>query len=212
MFQNLIDKYIERNIREVNNQAINLYIEDIVPLRFIILFRDSLAMIARKSRRTPLRWITSAGHAIRKFSQRSSSSFFPLIGIILWLGIYGSSVSLNYTGEARFLGARRVLRTTPRGNIVTAPRGELRNTRLQFRTALSPGVPYNRAGSPGYKTETLVDRASWQCNAKQTDLRRTETSKSRCVATMAVMYSGARMYAYIRSANGIFEAVLFIRR
>lgn len=55
MFQNLIDKYTERNIREMNNQAINLYIEDIVPLRFIILFRDSLAMIARKSRRTPLR-------------------------------------------------------------------------------------------------------------------------------------------------------------
>lgn len=37
--------------------------------------------------------------------------------------VYGSSVLLNYTGAVRFLGARRVLRTTSGGNIVVVSRG-----------------------------------------------------------------------------------------
>jgi len=63
--------------------------------------------------------------------------------------VYTKAVS-RWIIQVRFLSEHTGLHLE---GISSQRRGELRNTWVQFRTALSPGVPYNRAGSPEYKTE-----------------------------------------------------------
>lgn len=88
-------------------------------------------------------------HDSTRYENSHPSSFFSLRII---LRIYGSGVSLGYT--ARFLSVRTGFCGLHLEGISSQRREELRNTRVQFRTTLSSRVPYNRAGSPGYKTET----------------------------------------------------------
>ena len=115
-----------------------------------ISFHDNHVMIASQVSSRARFLDIYCEHENTRYENSQLSSFFSLIRIILH--IYGSGISLCYT--ARFLSERTGFCGLHLEGISSQRRGELRNTRVQFRTALSPRVPYNRAGSPGYKTET----------------------------------------------------------
>lgn len=93
----------------------------------------------------------------------------------------------DFSGRAH---ERRLLRTTSGGNIVTASRGSCETLDCNLGRPCLPESLIIALAHRGIKRK-LVDRASWQCNAKQTDLRALRGNFEVTVAaTIPVMYRG----------------------